>query len=332
MVKYSIIVPVFNLEQQIGRCIESLLRQSYKEFEIIIIDDGSSDKSLHICKKYAKSDSRIKIISKENTGVSAARNNGLEAALGEYLVFVDGDDYVDTDYLKSMNNSNADLVMSGFNVESEEGNHIDEIVFDARVFKTDDKKEIVEVFEKGYFNSVYSKRFLNKIIKKYSILFDESLCMGEDACFVLTYLKFIHTIELIKEIQYHYVKYHSQKTLTNRSLGKKFIDDEERADDKIFLQLKTIIPHEAKVAVAYRIGRIYQTYIEHYFNNTGLADSAVIRYLYKKKWFRYSLLDQRLYNKESKRFRALLKTRCFALLMGYKLYKEIKDRNHLCVK
>ena len=100
--KISIIVPVYNAEQYLRRCIDSILNQSFTDFELILIDDGSKDKSSDICDEYAAKDSRIKVYHKENGGVSSARNLGLDNANGEWIAFVDSDDFIKEDYLKHM--------------------------------------------------------------------------------------------------------------------------------------------------------------------------------------------------------------------------------------
>lgn len=96
----SIIIPVYNISDYLDRCISSVLKQSYKNLEIILVDDGSTDNSGEICDNYKKEDKRIKVIHKENGGVSSARNTGLENANGEYVAFIDGDDYIEEDYFK----------------------------------------------------------------------------------------------------------------------------------------------------------------------------------------------------------------------------------------
>lgn len=109
MLKVSIIVPVYNAEKYIKECIESLINQTLKEIEIICINDGSTDNSLNILKDYEKLDNRIKIIDKENAGQSVARNLGIEMAKGEFLGFVDSDDWVDSDYFEKLYNAAIDL-------------------------------------------------------------------------------------------------------------------------------------------------------------------------------------------------------------------------------
>ena len=110
----SVIIPVYNVEKYIDQCIDSLTNQTYKDLEIILIDDGSKDNSGKICDEYAKKDSRISVIHKQNEGVSAARNTGLELAKGEYVAFVDSDDFVDSNYILCMYNKmveqDADMV------------------------------------------------------------------------------------------------------------------------------------------------------------------------------------------------------------------------------
>ncbi|MBQ7815737.1 MAG: glycosyltransferase, partial [Oscillospiraceae bacterium] len=96
----SVIVPVYNTEKFLDKCIESISKQTFDDFEIILVDDGSTDKSGQICDTWAHKDNRVKVIHKQNAGVSAARNNGIAAAKGEYIAFVDSDDTVSPDYLR----------------------------------------------------------------------------------------------------------------------------------------------------------------------------------------------------------------------------------------
>ena len=115
MIKISIIVPVYNTEKYLGVCLDSLISQTYKDIEIICVDDGSTDNSLQILNDYAAKDSRIKILTQKNQGPSVARNLGLEKAKGEYITFVDSDDWVSIDmcekiYSKAID-TNADLVL-----------------------------------------------------------------------------------------------------------------------------------------------------------------------------------------------------------------------------
>lgn len=127
-VDISVIVPVFNVDKWISRCIKSILIQNFTNFELILVNDGSTDDSLEICKFFQKQDPRVNIIDKKNGGLSDARNYGIASAKGKYLVFVDGDDYVQPTYLnellKGIKETNADVAMCEYNLVDEKGNFI----------------------------------------------------------------------------------------------------------------------------------------------------------------------------------------------------------------
>ena len=106
----SVIIPVYNAEKYVGRCIESVQAQTYTEWLMILVDDGSRDKSLEICQKYAGADNRIHVIHQENAGPGIARNVGLECAKGKYVVFIDSDDYIEKDYFKLLSQHDEDVV------------------------------------------------------------------------------------------------------------------------------------------------------------------------------------------------------------------------------
>jgi glycosyltransferase involved in cell wall biosynthesis len=110
----SIIVPVYNSEAFVGRCIESVLNQSYKDFELILVNDGSTDSTLEVCNEYAKKDKRVIVLNRKHSGVSKSRNAGLDRAKGDYITFIDSDDYVDkeryTITIAAMKKYHADIV------------------------------------------------------------------------------------------------------------------------------------------------------------------------------------------------------------------------------
>lgn len=169
MIKVSIIVPVYNVDKYLRRCIESIMNQTLKEIEIILVDDGSTDKSSMICDEYAKLDNRIKIIHKANGGLSDARNKGLDMVRGKYIGFVDSDDFVSIDMFNHLyNNSiNADIVSCEY---------IKFYSDDYRNFKKNSKKIKMKEFNnvealENYFGEYHDKREIqtvvwNKIYKK----------------------------------------------------------------------------------------------------------------------------------------------------------------------
>lgn len=106
----SVIIPVYNSEKYVGRCIESVQAQTYTDWQLILVDDGSKDKSLEICHEYAGSDTRIRVIHQENAGPGIARNVGLEYANGKYVVFIDSDDYIEKEYFQLLSEHDEDVV------------------------------------------------------------------------------------------------------------------------------------------------------------------------------------------------------------------------------
>ncbi|MCR5506573.1 MAG: glycosyltransferase, partial [bacterium] len=121
MKKISVIIPVYNVELYLSQCLESIINQTYKNLEIILVNDGSKDSSIDICKAYVKKDKRIKYIYQKNMGLSASRNTGIKNATGDYIHFIDSDDYIPLDYYEKMisalGNSDADIVCGGFYFE-----------------------------------------------------------------------------------------------------------------------------------------------------------------------------------------------------------------------
>lgn len=197
--KYSVIVPIYNREKSIKKCVDSILRQSEKDFELILVDDGSTDNSLKICKDFEKTDNRIIVIHKENGGVSSARNAGIDVARGKYVVFVDSDDYVDNNYLEILSSKDADLVISGVIFESTQ-NKFDLL----NEFALLDEKLIVDFFNQYYSLQCCSKKYDRNIIKKNNLRFDTSIYYGEDALFCAKYVNRCKTISYIQAYTYHY--------------------------------------------------------------------------------------------------------------------------------
>ena len=118
----SVIIPVYNAEHYVGRCIESVQAQTYNNWQMILVDDGSKDKSLEICQRYADLDKRIHVIHQENQGPGIARNTGIAAAKGEYVVFIDSDDYIEKEYFKLLAQHDEDVVFINVQNVDEQGN------------------------------------------------------------------------------------------------------------------------------------------------------------------------------------------------------------------
>lgn len=205
--KISIIVPVYNAEQYIERCIKSILNQKYKNIEIIIVDDASNDSTKVICKKIKNIDSRIKLISKQkNEGVSSARNLGIENATGEFITFVDSDDYVANEIYevlqRNINDYKCDLSVCGIiKDDKDDKSNIEDIkIIDKDKFYNN---VLQNNGAKGY---VFNKLFKTDIIKKNNIKFNTNIYICEDLLFVCEYVKFCDRISISTNKLYYYIK------------------------------------------------------------------------------------------------------------------------------
>lgn len=186
----SVIIPVFNTEKYLSRCVESVLNQSFKDFELILVDDGSTDNSGKICDEYSSEDSRVKVIHQDNQGVSVARNQGMAVARGLYVSFVDSDDWIEKDYLKTFVD----------NLHEDEKNKLP--VLD--VIHIDAEKE--EVYYSGFNALTFSvaKLFDLQLIKQYNLQFPPKVKTSEDTLFMADYLNHVDDIKPIAYLGYHY--------------------------------------------------------------------------------------------------------------------------------
>lgn len=206
MSKYSVIVPVYKVEAVLPRCIESILSQTVTDFELILVDDGSPDRSGVICDEYAARDARIRVIHQQNAGVSAARNAGIRAAQGEYIVFVDGDDFVEPDILKYLSGSDADLVMVGFSDYA--NNHITKILLDEHEkWELSSTDGIQKYLKKCGTVFVWAKQYRKSIIDSNQICFREDMKYSEDIIFNNAYLLCARTAESIPWAGYYHCQY-----------------------------------------------------------------------------------------------------------------------------
>lgn len=188
----SVIVPVYRSEKTLKRCVESLLNQTEQDFEILLIVDGPPDNSGVLCKELQKTDSRIRVIEQDNSGVSTARNRGIAEAGGEYIRFVDSDDYVDPDsnavLLEAMKKTGADLVVAGYHhlyfgrdiLKTPEAHS-----FALKALSGDDEKRVLELYKKGFLNMPWNKLYKKELMKDG---FPTDLNLGEDLLFNEAYV------------------------------------------------------------------------------------------------------------------------------------------------
>ncbi len=177
--KISIIVPIYNVEKYLEQCLKSICNQDYKNLEIILVDDGSSDKSGSICDIYAEKDHRIKVIHKKNMGVSAARNSGLDIATGEYVCFADPDDYLEIDYISYLYNliveNNCDISISK-GVYDNYSKKTDRVDYS---FVETGENATIDILLYKIHIGVYCKMFSMNFLRKYNVRFNEAIRMGE---------------------------------------------------------------------------------------------------------------------------------------------------------
>lgn len=191
--KISVIVPVYNVEKYLPRCIESILAQTFTNFEVLLIDDGSTDKSDEICEEFANLDKRVRVFHKENGGVSSARNIGLDNALGTWIYFVDSDDLVCKDALETFMDRtcmDSDFIMAGYNVLDED-KHIIEHPKNKRETKLSYLDAVTEMFNPsdfGYQGYLWCKIFKKQVIRDNHLYFVENISFNEDRLFIINFL------------------------------------------------------------------------------------------------------------------------------------------------
>lgn len=321
----SVIVPVFNVEQYLSRCIESILLQSFYDFELLLIDDGSFDNSGKICDEYAEKDDRIRVFHKENGGVSSARNVGLCNAQGNWVCFVDGDDSIEKAYLSILfveNLKESSLVIM---------NYLDDLnVKDIQL----SGKEMVKYFIESKLirgSGPYCKLFNNRILKYNTIIFNTHVHMGEDGLFLLQYLYCIDNMIVLENRKvYNYIqhpgslstKYYTFESeyecfqLWHRYLcqfvekyGEVFENVEvvawkSRVDEAFLRSVQALSRHRPRykfMRVLHLLEAIPKEHTDNFgfYYETNLLRRKLSRFLIKKRWFvmywLYSKLDF-LYN------------------------------------
>lgn len=235
MEKISIIVPIYNSEKSLNRCLDSIINQKYKNLDIVLVDDGSIDNSLYICKQYCDKDSRIQVLTQKNRGVSSARNSGIKASNGEYILFIDSDDYIDDnlieDAILQLRKENSDIIFWGYTKEIEKNN---KQVLHVKNSFTEVGEGVFELFESGLFGYSWNKIFLKKIITDNEIYFLENEDLYEDQYFCCEYIRHVKKISISNDCGYHYV-------LNENSLSNKKRDNIIILQDKMFNYLELFI-------------------------------------------------------------------------------------------
>lgn len=230
----SVIVPIYKVEAYLRQCIDSILNQSYRNLEIILVDDGSPDRCGEICDEYAKLDTRVKVIHKQNSGLADARNIGIKQATGQYIAFVDGDDWIDLDYYTYLCASiqDCDMLICGYKSVDEQGKQIESCIFEERVVDTEYDEisiSLENLMSKSALGFVWNKLYKSEIIK--SVEF-EQLMPREDIVFNLIVISNVKKLKLTGTYTgYNWAQHPSSIT---HSIGSSYVDKTLRINDRLF--------------------------------------------------------------------------------------------------
>lgn len=288
--KISIVVPIYKVEEYINRCIDSILNQTHKNIEIILVDDGSPDNSGKICDEYAKKDKRIKVIHKKNEGVSIARNTGIENSSGEYIAFVDPDDYIGENYILDLYEmcikNKSEISICG--IKSEVDNVIieNENIIKKRMNSEEALKELLN--EEYYYGNVCTKMFKQNIAK--GIKFNSMLQIGEDLDFC--YNAFKKAINIyVDTSKMNYYCLVRKNSVTTEKYNHKWKNEIELCEDiisRVRTDYHNIEEYAIKRYIRINYSCIMKILKEDSFNNDEYKEirSNILRYkkynIYKK--------------------------------------------------
>ncbi len=264
--KFSIIIPIFNAQKYIESCVNLILQQTYNDFEIVLVNDGSTDESAQICDELELKDTRIKVIHKSNGGVSSARNIGMEFAKGEYILFVDADDTLENNVLSIANgivaNNKTDIISFGINIIR---NEKCTDVWSMQNFETanlKDLKKYMHEYIKYVFASTCNKVYKNDIIKMYDLKFDEEMTISEDVCFNINYYS---NISIIVNLQQAFYNYHLDDNDSVSRKGRKDIIDACNARINMFEQFFVKIGYEIIESKLYLNEELSRAVVNQFF-------------------------------------------------------------------
>lgn len=310
----SIIVPVYNAELYLERCISSVLAQEYKNFELILVDDGSKDASPEICDRYALQDDRIKVIHKENSGVSDSRNMALERAEGDYLQFLDVDDWLTPEatklFVQCAEKSGCDMVIADFyRVSGENLSHKGDIEKEGLLTREEFADFMMENPADFYYGVLWNKFYRRELVERWKLRMDPAISWCEDFIFNLEYIRHCRTIYALQVPVYYYVKtkgslVNSQGASINNTIRMKLnvfeyyhqfykeLYDEESYDNIRFQVHKFFVTYakDGFVPPSYlpgsvKLGQERQSFcLPEAVEGDGFA---LERYRYRKLWDRY---------------------------------------------
>ncbi len=243
----SIIIPVYNVEKFLCRCLDSVINQTYRNLEIILIDDGSTDESGKICDEYVLKDSRIRVLHQDNKGVSAARNLGIRMSNGQYMAFIDGDDWIEKDMfsflLGLLEGNKADMAGCGYYLNNDADPDLDPESKPQILKREEAIRMSLELKDFCFDCSVFNKIFSSEIFKANGICFDEAVAIGEDMLFLCRCIMDSEKIVYSQIPKYHVVA--NENSATRKPFNSKkvsLVEAHEKMEDIVRERYPKLVP------------------------------------------------------------------------------------------
>lgn len=312
MTKISVIIPIYNTDKYLRRCIDSIINQDFKDYEIILIDDGSTDNSAAICDGYNQQD-KVRVIHKTHGGVSSACNLGIDNASGKYLMFCDSDDYVEKDWISTLytaieDNPSSFVFCAFFNENNKDSKPVR--LLDGEFYQSYTNNEYFFMYHKGFSAYRWNRIFLrNKVLGK--IRFEESISVGEDVLFNIEYLKTCDSFLYVDKLLYHWVN--NGNNSLSRAYHAKYYDD-----------IKKLYFPRASVIAEKDLQEFYNDYFYRFYACIDIVNDSqnTMTDREKKAYIRYILHDKAfchaMEHAESSRLKTLLRFKSHLLLRVYK--------------
>ncbi len=286
---FSIIVPVYNVEKYLNECVESILSQTHKDFELILINDGSTDTSGNICDQYAQNDNRVKVIHKQNGGQSTARNLGVKNAIGEYAIFLDSDDFINDENflfdLKEKIKKNTDIIV--FRYHKYYSDHIDDCGISLKGLNVTEKNIFIQqlVSRDAFFCSCWSKCTRMSILKDNNITFDENLCC-EDMDWYYNVVSHAKNFEFIDK---PYINYRQRENSVTSTFKKKSFTDYIFTINKWQNEFQKIADSSLKVTMLSSLAKLYCNLLIGYSAHSKQLKTEKKQIFAFKKLLKYNL-------------------------------------------
>jgi len=293
---FSIIVPIYNAEKFLEKCIDSIIRQTYPNIEVILINDGSTDDSLNICRRFTKCDKRINIVSQKNMGVSAAKNTGIAKAHGDFMIFIDADDHIENNMIEvfhdNLMRSDSDMVICGYSrIDHEKGiERKTKVSYAAREYlNMIHGPDFVDLYKMPMLNQNWNKVYKAEIVRDNGVCFQKELSLGEDLLFNLRYLEYCKKISIIEDILYNFICYNKD------SLSRRYRDDFFEVQQRLFHEVAGYVDtNYSKAAAAEMLKGIEEVYLLAVISHI----SIVSRYGYDRFGDKYMKIKKMVFDKE----------------------------------